>query len=398
MRDKGYDILKSVLYDKKHAHVLLRELELSKREHAFVSRIVYGVLQNKIYLEYHISTYTKKKPDKKSEIVLLMGAYEGLFMDSIPDYAVVNEYVNLGKKLGLKHQTGFINVVIKKILQGGLLEVNKEKLEKVSIETSVPIWILKLLKAQYSESFAIDYAYYSREIKPIYGWVNRLKFDPSAKSYLNDGVVNRDVFRTSLIKDAHLIIQDINSQSVVDLMQIEKGMRVLDCCCAPGTKTLRIANRLENSGEVVGIDIAPTRIKLTQDLMKRAGVENAEIMQADATDVVFNNLFDAILIDAPCSGLGVIAHKHDLRYNIEPNDLDNLQMLQRDILKNITQYIKIDGIVTYSTCTLNKKENEKQIADFLSLHSNFELIYEETMNPVETRGDGFYVAQLRRKW
>ena len=319
-------------------------------------------------------------------------------MDSIPDYAVVNEYVNLGKKLGLKHQTGFINVVIKKILQGGLLEVNKEKLEKVSIETSVPIWILKLLKAQYSESFAIDYAYYSREIKPIYGWVNRLKFDPSAKSYLNDGVVNRDVFRTSLIKDAHLIIQDINSQSVVDLMEIEKGMRVLDCCCAPGTKTLRIANRLENSGEVVGIDIAPTRIKLTQDLMKRAGVENAEIMQADATDVVFNNLFDAILIDAPCSGLGVIAHKHDLRYNIEPNDLDNLQILQRDILKNITQYIKIDGIVTYSTCTLNKKENEKQIADFLSLHSNFELIYEETMNPVETRGDGFYVAQLRRKW
>ena len=398
MRDKGYDILKSVLYDKKHAHVLLRELELPKREHAFVSRIVYGVLQNKIYLEYHISAYTKKKPDRKSYIILLMGSYEGLFMDSIPDYAVVNEYVNLAKELGLKHQSGFINVVLKKILKQGILEVDKEKIEAVSIETSVPMWILKLLKAQYSESFAIDYAYYSREIKPVYGWVNKLKFDSLAESYLDEGVVNRDVFRTSLIKDAHLIIQDINSQRVVDLMKIEKGMRVLDCCCAPGTKTLRIANRLENSGEVVGIDIAPTRIKLTQDLMNKAGVENAKIMQADAENVVFDDLFDAILVDAPCSGLGVISHKHDLRYNIEPNDLDTLQILQRDILKNISQYIKIHGVVTYSTCTLNKKENEKQIADFLALHSNFELVYEETMNPIETLGDGFYVAQLRRKW
>ena len=132
--------------------------------------------------------------------------------------------------------------------------------------------------------------------------------------------------------------------------------------------------------------------------MKRANVQNATIIQGDAAEVKFDEEFDVVLIDAPCSGLGVLSHKHDLRYNIQPTDLDDLEKIQADILNNVAQYIKEDGLLVYATCTLNKKENEKQIEKFLKRHDNYELIFEKTYNPLQTLGDGFYVAHCRKKW
>lgn len=398
MRRKiSYDILEPVLNQKQHAHRLLQALNLEPQDQAFVSALVYTVLENKLYLEYQLQHYIKKTPNPKLKVLLLMGVCELLLMET-KAYAVVNEYVDLAKKLNFNHQTGFVNSVLKNVSEKGLLAVSGSELEIVSIEKSVPIWILKLLKSQYSEDFALDYANYIQEIKPIYGWINHLKYDQDSEKYLDNKVVDKQVFNTDLIKKSNLIIQDINSQKVIDDLPIEVGMDILDCCCAPGTKTLKLANRLNNTGRLIGVDIAPRRVEITQELMENANVKNATILQGDATTLEFEHMFDIALIDAPCSGLGVIAHKHDLRYNVTPEDLDDLQVIQKGILRNISQYVKVEGLLVYSTCTLNKKENEKQIEAFLKDNDNFECIYQETMDPIISRGDGFYVAHLLRKW
>lgn len=398
MRRKiSYDILEPVLNQKQHAHRLLQALDLEPQDQAFVSALVYTVLENKLYLEYQLQHYIKKTPNPKLKVLLLMGACELLLMET-KAYAVVNEYVDLAKKLNFNHQTGFVNSVLKNVSEKGLLAVSGSELEIVSIEKSVPIWILKLLKSQYSEDFALDYANYIQEIKPIYGWINHLKYDQDSEKYLDNKVVDKQVFNTDLIKKSNLIIQDINSQKVIDDLPIEVGMDILDCCCAPGTKTLKLANRLNNTGRLIGVDIAPRRVEITHELMENANVKNATILQGDATTLEFEHMFDIALIDAPCSGLGVIAHKHDLRYNVTPEDLDDLQVIQKGILRNISQYVKVEGLLVYSTCTLNKKENEKQIEAFLKDNDNFECIYQETMDPIISRGDGFYVAHLLRKW
>ena len=402
MRRKiSYEILNEVIVKKRHAHLVLKEYELEANEQAFVSALVYSVLQNKMYLEYQYEDLVKRKPNNRVNIILLMASAQLFKMDKIPDYALVNEYVDLSKKVKEKHSAGFINAVLNQMVKRGERLPDLNTIEGVSLYNSMPLWILKLLQSQYSFSFAKDYAEYVQSIKPTYAWVNKLKIDTIDAEYFIDkdlGIVDPSVFRTSLLDEAKLVIQDINSQAVVDLMPIKEDMRILDCCCAPGTKTLRIANALNNTGEIVGVDVHQSRVDVTIDLMKRANVKNAEILLADAQEVSFAKEFDMALIDAPCSGLGVLSHKHDLRYNIKPEDLDDLERLQANILDNVAKYIKKEAYLFYATCTLNKKENERQIERFLERHENFELVFEKTFDPLLTKGDGFYVAQCRKKW
>ncbi|NLW15299.1 MAG: methyltransferase domain-containing protein [Erysipelothrix sp.] len=400
-REKSYYVLSEVLIKERHAHLVLKELNLKEEDQAFVSALVYTVLQNKLFLEYQFEDLIKRKPKNKVRIVLLMAAAQAFKMSEIPDYALVSEYVELTKKIGEEHASGFVNATLKKMLDRHERKLDMDSLEGISIYYSIPVWILSLLKAQYSYDFALSYAKYIQSIKPTYGWVNTLKTDSIDPSYFDDveqGIVNTKIFRSEVLDKASVVIQDKNSQDVVNTIPIEKGMDILDCCCAPGTKTLRIANILENTGDIIGVDLIPARVKVTKELMERANVLNTKILEGDAQEISFDKEFDIALIDAPCSGLGVLGHKHDLRYNIQPSDLDDLQTLQANILKNISQYVKKGGLLVYATCTLNKKENEKQIEKFLKENEGYELIYEKTYDPVATQGDGFYVAHCLKKW
>ena len=400
-RKLSYEVLKEVLIKDRHAHLVLKELDLNDQDQAFVSALVYTVLQNALYLEYQFSDLIKANTSKEIKIILMMAAAQAFKMRDIPNYAIVNESVDLTKKIGEKYSSGFVNAVTKKMVNRGERPIELEGVEKLSVETSMPIWILKLLEKQYSYEFAERYAHYVQTIKPTYAWINKLKVDTVDMEHFSSVdpmIAKSSLFKTDLLDNAEVVIQDINSQAVVDGMPLEKGMRVLDCCCAPGTKTLRIANALENTGEIVGVELVPTRVAVTKDLMERANVRNAIILEADAQDIEFDSEFDVILIDAPCSGLGVIGHKHDLRYHIKPEDLDELQDIQANILDNMAKYVKENGLLVYATCTLNKKENEKQIEAFLQRHDNYELLESRTFDPVETKGDGFFVAHCQRKW
>lgn len=400
-RKESYFVLKEVLVNNKHAHLALKELDLKDQDQAFVSALVYTVLQNLLFLEYQFDDLIKPNTDMSLKIIFYMAAAQAFKMRDIPDYAIVNESVELAKEVGEKYRSGFVNAVLKKMMQRGLRDIDKVGVEKLSIETSMPLWILKLLQSQYSFEFAHDYAHYVQSIKPTYAWINKLVDYDVDMAHFEQGeylIAKSSLFKDESLAKGAVVIQDKNSQAVVDGMPLKEGMNVLDCCCAPGTKTLRIANKMNDTGTLIGVDLVPVRVEVTKELMKRAGVMSATILEGDAAEISFDTEFDVALIDAPCSGLGVLAHKHDLRYNIQPSDLDALQKVQRDILSNISKFIKVEGTLVYATCTLNKKENEKQIEAFLNIHTNYELVFEKTYNPMETQGDGFYVAHCIRKW
>lgn len=401
-REIAYEVLKEVLFKGRHAHLVLKARHLDSQDQAFVSALVYTTLQHSMYLDFQFSDLVDKNLPVEVKLMIKMGLAQHFKMDSIPDYAIVSESVDLAKKRGYTRYAGVVNKVLKVVIDRGERPLVGTPLKQASLNYSMPMWIMNLLSKQYSEQFALDYAAYCQEIKPAYVRLNTIKNNTVDSNLIEeiDGhlIAKPELFRSNFFASGQGLIQDINSQKVVPYLDLAEDMSVLDCCCGPGTKTVQIANLMNNKGNIVGIELHESRTEATMELLNRCGVTNTEVITSDVLEYTSKDLFDRILLDAPCSGLGVLSHKHDLRYHITPEDLDDLVLLQKDMLDHVSDMVKVDGIVVYATCTLNKKENERQIKDFLSRHDNYECTYEETCNPQETGGDGFYIAQLRRKW
>lgn len=402
-RLEAYKVLEAVYFNNRHAHLVLKDQNFAVEDQAFISALVYTTLQHSLYLDYQFEDLVDKKLPKEVKLVIKMALAQYFKMEAIPDYALVNEYVELTKDIKKKHYAGVVNAVLKKILKRGERVVEGDGLDKASIEYSMPLWILKLLAKQYSVKEAIDYAIYCQQIKPSYVRLNTLKpqadLDMSVFDTHNGHLIAKpELFRSGYFEQGLALIQDINSQRVVNQLGLEENMEVLDCCCGPGTKTSQIAAILNNTGHVDGVELYESRARATVELMDRVGATNTSIHTSDVLDFNPEKEYDRILVDAPCSGLGVLSHKHDLRYHIFPQDLDALQTLQAQMLEHLSDKVKIGGALMYSTCTLNRKENEKQIEAFLAKHDNYECELSETLIPMETGGDGFYIAKLKRTW
>lgn len=400
-RHEAYKVLEAVYFNGRHAHLVLKDQNFKPEDQAFISALVYTTLQHDLYLSHQFEDLIDKKLPKEVVLVLKMACAQYFKMESIPDYALVNEFVELTKTIGKRRYAGVVNAILKRVIERGEREVEGDELTKASIEYSMPLWILKLLSKQYSLEMAIDYARYCQQIKPSYVRVNTLKSgEPLDESlfdmYNGQRVAKPELFRSGLFEAGRVLIQDINSQKVVSLMELEKGMSVLDCCCGPGTKTSQIAALLENTGSIEGVELYESRAKATRDLMDRVGAINTTIITSDVLEFNPGKTYDRILVDAPCSGLGVLSHKHDLRYHIFPEDLDALQSLQQAMLEHLKDLVRVGGLLVYSTCTLNRKENEKQIEKFLENNQNYTLEYSKTLIPMETLGDGFYIAKIKR--
>ncbi len=398
MRKEAYHILKEILFEDKHAHLALREKTFPPQEQDFITALVYTVLDHYLYLDYQVKAYVDDALNKEVHLILMMGAAQHYYFDRVPDYALVNESVDLVKSIGLENFHGLVNAVMKKIVQNPAREIEGDHLEKASIEYSFPLWILKLLSAQYTEDFAIDYAAYCQKQKPYYIRLNPRREDKELEEHIEGNQALSSLFQTDFLQKGDVLIQDINSQRVVEYLELEKEMAVLDCCCGPGTKTSQIADKLGDSGMILGLELEPIRAKETEELLAKWGVETPlQIIASDVLDFETSARFDRILIDAPCSGLGVLSHKPDLRYRIQPEDLDELEVLQANILDHTSQFLKEDGLLLYATCTMNRKENEGQVEKFLERNDHFVLKEEIFLNPLETQGDGFYIAQLVKR-
>ena len=391
----------------------LSENKLSRVDADLLTRLVYSIKSHQIPLEYYLKQFIEGKRVRPFEKrVLLVASCQMLYFDKIPDYAIIDESVEMVKKKRGPKGAGFINALLRQMTKNKTLDfTHLSDLEQLSLTYSHPLWLVKMLNKQYGHDVLIEILKENQSVPMLSARVNTIKTttDELLKQYpeLKKGVLAKDsiyfasgnIANTSLYKDGLVTVQDEASQWVVEQLDVKPGMKVLDMCSAPGSKTTHIAARMNNEGEIHAYDIFDHKIKLIEANAKRLGCEIIKAKAYDSTkllEIEEAESFDAILLDGPCSGLGVLARKPEIRYH-DASMMDELIQIQYELLKTASSLLKKGGHMVYSTCTLNKKENRKNIDRFLGEHPEFELIEDRTILPFEYHSDGFYMARLVKK-
>jgi len=401
-RELLLELLEKVFYEGEFIHLALRKLfsdypGLGNREKAFLTRSSHGILERYLQLDYVISLYSSVKLKKLKPVVLLslrIAIYQLLFMDKIPVHAIVDEAVKSIKKRKLQGLVSFVNAVLRKIV--GEKEEIKKKLASLPKEDAVslclPPDILEVFLKDYGREKTIAMA--EAFLQSDGGFYIRNESGEGER--VSGNILEEERFRSGAVT-----IQDFSSQAVGKSLKLKEGALVLDCCSAPGGKACHIASLLKGSGKVYARDAQKDKLRYIVENQKRLGLENMEIEHWDARvlDERFiqegEGILDAVLCDAPCSGLGVIGRKPDIRLHFTKESLEELQSLQREILSTVQTYVKKGGQLLYSTCSLSFKENEEN-RDFILQNFPFTLIKEEKFMPGEP-SDGFYLALFQRK-
>lgn len=391
------NILKKTIKDESYANLLMRK-ELNKVpsiNRPFITELVLGTLRNYDLLMYQIRNDINNKTNINLKHILILALYEKFFMNT-KEYALVNEYVDL---LNNKYEKSFINAILRK---ERTLEYADDSLEGQATNNSLPIWIMKLLSSQYNkEELSNILNVYKRKANTYYR-LNPLKCSyDDLKEYKITKIDDRlftsliPLFDTNEFKRGYFYIQDINSSTLVDNLDLNENDIFLDMCSAPGSKLFNALEIIEEENAYAN-DLYEHRIELIKKASKRLGYSKINYLNIDGTKLK-DNLdikFNKILLDAPCSGLGVLSRKPDLKFHIRPESLDELERLQSELLENSYALLKKDGLLVYSTCTLNKKENNKQISKFIDKHNDLLLIKDETI--IKEGGDCFYFAKIKK--
>ncbi len=407
--------------------------KIDKRDKALLTKLVYGTLTYLITLDYVISKYSNIKMKKISPWILdilRMGIYQIIYLDKIPKSAIVNESVELAKKYGHKASSGFVNAILKKIEPNELdTLVFENELDKISILTSHPKWLLEVLLSEYDIESVRKICEYNNIEAPVFIRVNTLKtnIEQLEKSLQESNIDTKrvngidnvlqinnlsDIVNNKLFKQGYFTIQDAMATLVGQIVDAKPNEEILDICSAPGGKTTHIGQLMDNKGLIIACDIYEHRLNLVKETAKRLGVNIIQTLPNDATKLNkdFIAKFDRVLADVPCSGLGVIRRKIDIKYQKQIQDLTDITNIQWNILNNASKYVKPNGILVYSTCTILKQENEDMIERFLKENSHFEVVdisnvlennclkekYIKSL-PYIQNFDGFFIAKLVRK-
>lgn len=413
-----------------------------KKDRAFITRLAEGVTETRIKLDYIVDMFSKTPIRKCKPLIrslLRMGVYQIMYMDSIPDSAVCNEAVKLAKKHNFGSLSGFVNGVLRNIARNKnniKLPDESNKIKYLSVNYSIPEWIVSKLEADYKEctedilraafedrmtSLRVNTLKLSREelIKYIideYGKKNieaKLLSYEEAKNltgvvaicesrYDQDGILIKGydfVKKIPGFKKGYFAVQDESSMVCVREAGIKPGDFVLDICAAPGGKTTAAAAFLKNEGLVISRDISEEKIPLIEDNLERLGIENVTVQCFDATvlDESMIGKADVVIADVPCSGLGIMGRKNDIKYRLSKEQLDELIDLQRSILNNAVKYVKPGKVLQYSTCTINNDENIGNVKWLLDTYKDFQLVAEKQFVQGIDLCDGFYYAKLIRK-
>lgn len=418
----AYKVLLKQEKDKAYSNIVLdsqlSKTKLDTRDRAFVSALFYGVLERQLTLDYQLNLYLSKPIKKlKPEVltILRMGAYQILFMDKVPDSAAVNESIEISKKTGQNYASGLINAVLRKISKNGLvLPANENESEYLSVKYSCPLWLIEKWKNEYGKKECLNFIKSTLGIPDIYIRVNSCKISDEELIDLLSGegvyaektqnehtlkinLSGHDIEKLHSFKEGYFHVQDLASQLCAQALRAEKGHTVFDVCSAPGGKTYTIAEIMSNEGKIFAFDIHKSRVELIMQGAKRLGLTIIDGKVGDAT--VFNDNLgeaDRILCDVPCSGLGIIRRKPEIKYKNQ-SDFTNLPDIQFTILSTASRYLKIGGRLVYSTCTLSKAENDDVCNKFLSRNPNFNLCSPyKTLMPSENGSDGFFIACIER--
>ena len=409
---------------------LLSGAQLEHRDKAFVSALFYGVLERRITLDKIIKKYSKTPLEELEPAVLeclRIGFYQLIYMNSVPDMAAANETVEAVKQLGCGKASGYVNGIMRAFIRSGKqFDFSRmDKIGRLSAEYSAPIWLCKKWCNEYGDEKTETALRESLGSVPIFARVNTLKTnaeellstlaEENIKAVLVEEVP--DAVRiysaapqsTKAYKKGLFHVQDISSQLCAKALGAQKGELVLDACSAPGGKTFTVAQLMENEGEIVACDLHVKRVGLIKNGAERLGLSIVSARTNDAT--VFNELmgtFDRILCDVPCSGLGVIRRKPEIRFK-DPAEIAALPKIQYKIASTSAKYLAEGGTMIYSTCTLSKEENEQVVKRLIEedgllpeklpeeLQKYSKDGYSVTLMPGEINSDGFYFAKLRKE-
>ena len=422
-RSLALAVLEDVFISQAYSNIALNKhlkgSQLSAADKGLVTELVYGTVARKLTLEWYLSHFIEDRDQLDSwlYVLLLMSAYQLRYLNKIPDHAVVNEAVELAK-VRKKGSEKLVNALLRRILREGWPDIAsiKRKNKRDSIAYSLPVWLVAKLKEEYGEERAqailrnkasIRVTDLSRkdEIQAL--------LEASDSSLSHSGLVKEQGHFAGhdLFAEGAITIQDESSQLVAPTLNLQGDERVLDACAAPGGKTAHIASYL-TTGQVTALDLYDHKLDLIQENAQRLGVvDRVQTQKLDARKVhefFGQNSFDKILVDAPCSGIGLLRRKPDIKYNKETADFAFLQEIQLEILGSVCQTLGKGGIITYSTCTIVSEENFQVVKAFLESHPEFEQVKLEheckdimkdgciLITPELYGSDGFFISQFRK--
>lgn len=436
-------ILMEVLEEEEYSHIVLRNVlekyqYLEKRDRAFISRVAEGTLENLIEVDYIISQFSSVKIQRMKPAIrniLRMSVYQLKYMDSVPDAAVCNEGVKLAQKKGFFNLKGFVNGVLRSVAR------NLSKVEYpdpvtmpvpyLSVTYSMPEWILLqwLQVYDFATVEKICRGFHKEHVTTVRMNLNKASREQILESLSSQGItaVQHPYLSYALnlsdynyikaidaFKNGWIQVQDVSSMLVAEVADPKWGDYCIDVCAAPGGKSLHLADKLSGSGFVEARDITESKVRLMQENIERTELINMNAIVADAT--VFypasEEKADILIADLPCSGLGVIGRKPDIRYKMTEKKQEEIVRIQRKILDTVYRYVKVGGTLVYSTCTVGAEENQYNLKWFLD-HYPFKLESIDPYLPEELRGkttqagylqllpgihetDGFFLAKLRR--
>ncbi len=442
LRALALGILLEVSSEAEYSHIALRNVldkyqYLEKQERAFLTRLVEGTLERRIELDYIIDQFSSVKVKKQKPVIreiLRLSVYQLRYMDSVPDSAVCNEAVKLAKKKGFQRLTGFVNGVLRNIARNWdaiKLPSKEEPLSYLSVCYSMPEWIVEEWLALYGfeKTETILQSFYQKTALTIRTNQNRILPEKLQVRLEEQGLTVR---KAPYVEGALVIegfdylgalpefqeglfqVQDVSSMLAAEVTGAGNGDTCIDLCAAPGGKSLYLAEMVGEKGHVDARDLTEYKADMIRENAERLGMTNLTVSVRDARllDEDAKETADIVLADLPCSGLGVLAKKSDIKYRMSKEQQVELQKLQREILKNAASYVKPGGILVYSTCTIHRGENEEQAASFLQ-NAPFEAVSLDPCLPQELHSettkqgylqllpgihacDGFFIAKFRK--
>ena len=445
LREMALEILLEVEKNGAYPNVLLKQtldkyLYMEKQERAFLTRLVEGTVERKLTLEYYINNVSKTPVNKMKPVIrciMRMAAYQIFYMDAVPDSAACNEAVKLAEKKGFQTLKGFVNGVLRNLSRQkdaiAMPDTQKEPVKSLSVQYSVPEWLVEKVIKDYGMEHAknmFDSLYENVGATSIRVNTSKISTEECVKLLEKEGVhVEKGAYVENALEisgydslgfletfeKGYFQVQDVSSMLVGLAANPKSGDHVIDICAAPGGKSIHVADLLNGTGHVESRDLTDYKVGLIEENIFRCGFKNITAKRADALmfDETAKETADIVIADLPCSGLGVLKKKSDIKYRMTQSQIEELVQLQRAILKNAVTYVKSGGTLIYSTCTIAKEENDLQV-DWILENLPLQLVSlegcvcEELLKDCKREGvlqllpgrektDGFFLAKFQKR-
>ncbi|MCI8278124.1 MAG: 16S rRNA (cytosine(967)-C(5))-methyltransferase RsmB [Staphylococcus xylosus] len=425
----AFETIQDIINDKAYSNIIINEVlsnnELNRADKSLFTELVYGTLKRKYTLDYLLKPFVQTKLKGWVRQLLWMSIYQYAYLDKIPEHAIIHEAVEIAKYKGGPHNGNVVNGILRNMMRSELpdfTEITDDK-KRIAIEYSLPKWLVDhwVTHLGLEKTEEIAQSFLDKVSTTVRVNLTRITVDEAIRRLTDDDYIveldkeidtclhisGKPIIESRLFKDGLVSIQDKSSMFVGEIMSLTEGDKVLDACSAPGGKACHIAEILNGTGHVDATDIHEHKIDLIDFNIKKLRLSNISAFEHDATEK-YDKVYDKILVDAPCSGLGVLRHKPEIKYEQSQHSIQSLVEIQLEILNNVKDSVKPGGTIIYSTCTIEQMESENVIYTFLKANKDFEFDAFEhpitgekvkTMQvlPQDFNSDGFFITRIKRK-